>query len=171
MARRRSRAAKRGPKNQVWTTIVNSSVTVLAGATKTGTDIVTSADWINIGGAERGTVLRVRGWFSAALLVPTVQFVGGGAFAYVGVYDEDELSKDASLASTYAEEDIMGTWGHEYAASEVDDSIREWNEVVDIKAMRKIQTGQDLRFVATNNTALIMQISLVLRALVRRGGN
>ena len=173
MARRRSssRAVKRGPKNQVWTTIVNSIVAILSGATKTGTDIVAASDWTTVAGAERATVLRVRGWFAATTKTTTGSFAGGSAFAYVAVYDKDDLSLDASLADTYAEEDIMATWGHVFPFVDSGAGIETWSQEVDIKAMRKITSGQDLRFVATNLTPVTISMSLVLRALVRRGGN
>ncbi len=171
MARNRSRSVKRGPKNQVWTTILNQSVTIIAGATKTGTNIVQDDDWSGANGQERATILRVRGWFSLVNKFATGSFAGGGFFAYVGLYDNDELSAPANLAGTYAAEDIMATWGKEFAFTDTGTVGDVWSEVIDIKAMRKIRTGQALRFVATNSTANDAKISLVIRALVRKGGN
>ncbi len=172
MARgRKSRGSRSGPKNQVWTTIVNVATTISSGATKTGTDIVTSADWTAVGGSERATILRIRGWCGASVDVPAGAFAGGAVFGYIGLYDEDELSKDASLALTYLDEDIMTTFGHTFAAVPAGGIIPAYNHEIDVKAMRKIRTGIDCRFVATNITAEDMNMSLVIRALVRRGGN
>ncbi len=94
MARRghSSRGSRRGPKNQVWTTILNRNVGILAGATKTGTDIVAPTDWTVVGGSERATIMRIRGWFAVTMQEPVLAFIGGSAFAYVGLYDEDEVS-------------------------------------------------------------------------------
>ena len=170
MARRRqgsSRGAKRG-KNLVWTTIVNINVTVLAGATKTGTDIVSDIDWTVISGARWGTIMRTRGWFSCAPIPeagPTL--TGGGVFAYVGVYDKDELSKPASDADTYVDESIMATWGYQFAPHFLGEGGDPWAQVVDIKAMRRITTGKELRFVMTNQMPDALKVSLVIRALVK----
>ncbi len=170
MARRRfsSRAVKKTGA-LIWTTLINSDVTILAGATKTGSDIVTDGDWTNVAGQERATILRVRGWFSVAPIPVGVLTDSGPVFGYIGIFDRDELSASASLANTYAEEDIMTTFGHVFPYSNISQpSPDTWNEVVDVKAMRKIRAGQECRFVLTNQMSIDVDVSLVLRALVKR---
>ena len=169
MAKRRSSRSARSSGALVWTTLINEESSIAVGATKTGSDIVADADWTGVGGQERATILRVRGWFSVTIEPAAVLEGAGTAFAYIGVYDEDELSVDASVAGTYKDEDIMATYGHQFPYSNIGQpSPDTWDQEVDIKAMRKIRSGQDLRFVMTNKTPLILEVSLVLRALVKR---
>ena len=153
----------------IWTTLVNEESSIAVGATKTGSDIVADADWTAVGGQERATIMRVRGWFTVTQ-EPAAALTGAGTvFGYIGVFDEDELSVDASVAGTYKDEDIMTTFGHMFPYSNIGEpSPNAWSEVVDIKAMRKIRSGQDLRFVLTNKSSLICEVSLVLRALIKR---
>ena len=170
MAKRRAftRAAKKSG-DLIWTTLVNDDSVILAGATKTGSDIIADADWTTIAGQERATILRVRGWFGVALEPVGVLTSSGPVFGYIGVYDADENSLDAGLAGTYRDEDIMTTFGHVFPYSNISQpSPDAWNQEVDVKAMRKIRTGQELRFVLTNGTTIDAQVSLVLRALIRK---
>jgi len=164
---RSGRGARKSGKNVVWATILNENVTVLAGATKTGTDIVSDLDWTVISGARRGTIMRVRGWYSVQPVPTAGVYQGGSVMAYVGVYDKDELSVPAVLPNTYIDEDIMATWGHQFPEVATGDHPATWGEVIDIKAMRKIRTGQELRFVLTNAMTDPLLISLVIRALVK----
>ena len=171
MANRRGRTSRSVRKSGalVWTTLINESSTIISGATKTGSDIVADTDWSGIAGQERATILRVRGWFSVTIEPAAILTGAGTVFGYIGVYDEDELSVDASIAGTYKDEDIMATYGHSFTYSNIGQpSPDAWDQEVDIKAMRKIRSGQDLRFVLTNKTPLIVEVSLVLRALVKR---
>jgi len=170
MARRqRSQRASRKSGALIWSTLINDSVAILPGATKTGSDIVTDSDWTVVGGQERATIMRVRGWFSVGI-DPAGGLIGQDpCFAYIGVYDKDELSQSAALADTYSEEDIMATYGHQFPYSNISQtSPTTWDQEVDIKAMRKIRKGQELRFVMTNQSALQVRISLVIRALIKR---
>jgi len=167
--RHRGRRATRAKGALIWTTIVNDTVTILPAATKTGTDIVADADWTQVSGAERAMIMRVRGWFSVApdpVLAVTGSF---GVFAYIGVYDADEPSLSALLADTYSDEDIMATYGHQFGHQDIGEAPGpQWDQAVDVKAMRKIRRGQELRFVVTNGGSVDIQISLVIRALVKR---
>ena len=170
MARRRGeRRFSKSKGALIWTTIINDDVNIAIGATKTGTDIVTDSDWTAVGGQERATIMRIRGWFGASQ-EPVAVLTGAGAmFGYVGIYDEDELSAPADVATTYSEEDIMATYGHVFPFSDIGQTApAAWQETVDIKAMRKIRRGQDCRFVLTNRTSTIVATSFVIRALVKR---
>ena len=172
MARRRRGGFSRSVKKTgatIWTTLINEAVTILPGATKTGSDIVTDSDWSVIGGQERATILRIRGWFAVSIAPAAALTDAGGCFGYIGVYDADELSLTASAASTYKDEDIMTTFGHVFPYSNISQTSPDaWHQVVDVKAMRKIRTGQECRFVLTNETPLDLEVSLVLRALVKK---
>ena len=170
MARHQTRRARPSRKSGalIWATVLNSDSTILPGATKTGTDIVSDSDWTTVGGQERATILRIRGWFSVTTVPVGALTDSGPIFAYVGMYDADELFISAAVAGTYSDEDIMATWGHVFPYYTIGDPGKSWTERVDIKAMRKIRTGQDLRFVMTNLSSVDVDVSLLLRALIKR---
>ena len=75
----------------------------------------------------------------------------------------------ASTAQTYTDEDIMATYGHLFEYSDINEtSPRTYDQLVDIKAMRKIRSGQELRINFTNEHSLSVTISMTIRALVKR---
>jgi len=177
MARRSSRgggrSVRRGPKNQVWTNIVMDENNVLATTTAVLGIIVGDSDWAVSGSSsERATILRVRGWLS--LRQETVVGVGspGTLFLAIHLTDEDATVPDFSSPGTYAEEDVLWTGGV-LLPSLGDATARSFNFnwMIDIKAMRKLRTGQTLNLVVTNGSGGTVDFSGVVRALVRRGGN
>ena len=162
-----------GPKNNIWTVVLSDSTVVVAAAQTTHA-IVSSIDWQRglIGGSERATILRVRGYVSYALKIGTGVRVGGNIMGYVTVVDEDiALDAPPSTASTYIDEDILWTRGAAVNRTEVGESVPIIYWDMDIKAMRKIRIGQALRYVWVNNTGDSVEVTLVLRALLRAGGN
>ena len=165
-----SRSSRKGPKNQVWTTVLREDDIILSAATQSS-DIVTTSDWSAVGGLERATVMRVRGWLSCSFKPTTGSFGGAGVFCYMSTFDDSETSPSGSVVQTYSEEDILGTWGWHSPFIDTGTAPTSWIQTIDVKAMRKIKTGKELRFVITNEGAAILHVSLVLRALVRRGGN
>jgi len=173
--RRPLRAASkvRGPKNNLWTVVLSNQVSVVSGA-QTRHQIVGSTDWLRgvVGGSERATILRVRGYVSFSPKILTGTIAGGAFLGYVTVVDED-VAIDASplLASTYIDEDILWTRGESFPFEDAGDGVRSVNWDIDIKAMRKIRIGQELRFVWTNSSPGTVSVTLALRALLRIGGN
>ena len=165
----RVRRSARSKGALVWTTIL---VERQALAT-TGTlafDIVADTDWTTVGGKEKATVVRVRGWMDISVEPAAVLTASGPVFAFIGTSDEDEAAVSASVAGTYKDEDIMATYGHQFPYSNISQpSPDTWKTLVDIKAMRKIQTGQELRLTITNEHTLSVTISMTLRALLKRG--
>ncbi len=171
MARRRRGATRSARKTGalIWTTLLNDEVEMAPFATKVASNIVQDSDWTAVGGQERATIMRVRGWFSVAMQPVGALTASVGVFGYIGVYDEDEPSLGADIAGTYADEDIMTTFGHVFPYSNISQtSLDTWNQEVDVKAMRKIRRGQQLRFVLTNVGPTPLDVSLILRALVKR---
>jgi len=162
------RAAKK-TKNQVWTTILADDLTLGAGAT-TSLAVVDDADWTVVGGSERATIMRVRGWMSVITKGVTGSFARVSMFSYIGVSDEDAPPESAAAVGTYAEEDIMATYGTNFAFTDTGTVGRSWDQLIDVKAMRKIRTGQQCRLVLTNSGIIGVFFSLVVRALVRRSG-
>ena len=177
MANRRSRgrafSKPTGPKNNIWTVVLSNQGLVTTGA-QTAHVIVSTTDWQRgvIGGSERATILRVRGYVSFAPKIATGTIAGGSIVGYVTVVDEDiSLDSSPSVASTYIDEDILWTRGTAICFQDAGEAVPAVSWDMDIKSMRKIRIGQELRFVWSNATAGSVEVTLVLRALLRVGGN
>ena len=174
MARRSgrvTRGSRRGPKNQIWTAILADDVSILTGTTSLFA-ITQDSDWTRGQGQERATILRVRGWMSISARLGA-GITGDGAVGAL-VQLESDLAvapPNALLIASYVDTDILWTAGHQFPHAEGDMSLAAWDRDVDIKAMRKIRAGQRLSMVVTSNLTNTVSISLVLRALVRVGGN
>ena len=134
-------------------------------------NLVEPSDWTAVGSAERATILRVRGWltFQPPLGVPST------AFAIISLMDEDIGVGGSSPVdvATYGDEDILWTYGTSVAVTAAATDLVMATEKVDIKAMRKITSGMDLRisFETNGPAAAGWTVNGVLRTLVRRGGN
>jgi len=169
VAGRPRRVARRGPKDQLWTILVIDGL-VVDDSPAVSRDIVEGADWAVGGGFEHGTILRVRGWLTLQppAAVPSTMFMT------IGPQDQVLTAGNANptLEATYLDEDILWTYGVSVAATVANDLYIP-PIIVDIKAMRKITTGVDLRLTMVTNgpVGAGWTINGVLRALVRRGGN
>jgi len=168
-SRRGGRAVSRN-KNQVWSTVLQDAANITTGTTLSS-NIVEPSDWSVVAGAERATILRVRGWMSITHKELTGAAAGGPVFCYMAIYDEDESSLNASIPNVYADEDIMGTWGHQFPFVDAANGANSFDSIIDVKAMRKVTNGMDCRMVISNNTSATIQATLVIRALIRKGGN
>ena len=163
-----SRSATRGPKDQSWTTVLADDV-VVADAASQAFNILQDSDWKTGSGAERATVLRVRGWLSVYNKTAEAARPAGSWFGYIHLIDEDALSPSAATSITYQDEDILWTGGGSFPAVPATANSVISQLIVDVKSMRKVRSGQDLRLILTNSTGGTMQTSMVLRCLVRRG--
>jgi len=168
--RRAFRSTSRGPKDQVWATVILVNQVVDDDPT-IQFNLVQPTDWTAVGSAERATVLRVRGWlaFSPPLGVPSTMF------SIISLMDEDIGVGGSSPvdAATYGDEDILWTYGQSVAVTAAATDIVIPTINVDIKSMRKITSGMDLRISleSAGPAAAGWTINGVLRSLVRRGGN
>ncbi len=171
--RRPSRStSRRGPKNNLWTTVLFNQTPIGAGAQNTSL-IVTADDWIRAaGGNERCTLLRIRGMLSFAPEANTA-VVASAMMSYVMVEDADvAVAASPFVAATYANEDILWTASAALPALAVDEPGPQSNWVIDIKAMRRIQKDQEIKIVTANTAgSRTQEVSGVLRALLRLGGN
>ena len=168
-AKSRGKRYARKSGNLVWTVVTNDSFTINPGVTVSGSDIVSDSDWTVLGGMERATILRVRGWFGINVEPALALTAGGPVFGYIGLFDGQEPSTAADLATTYNEEDILTTFGWQFPYTNIGEAPGPtWHQDIDVKAMRKIRSGQDLRFVLTNLHSLKVEVSFVLRALLKR---
>jgi len=168
-----TRAARRGPKNNLWTVVVQDEISIGAGGALRS-NIVVAADWErSTGGNERATLLTIRGWFAITSKPNAgVAASGGSIHAYIGIFDEDETPPLGDLASTYSQEDVIWTDGWTFpGAADVSDPMQTYKAHVHVKAMRKIRSGQKVSLVIDSGLTTAVQTNGVLRALLRLGGN
>ena len=164
MARRtRGVRASRGPKNNIWSVVLLENVTVSTGVVEA--NVLESAEWQGaMTSFQHATILRVRGWLSVASLAATSATNTFTAAIYV--VDEDDAALAPNNALLYTDEDVLWTAG--FTATGPGNKGQNFD--VDIKAMRRINSGQEMRLtmVAAANGFLV---GGAIRALVRRGGN
>ena len=160
--------ASRGRGLNVWTTVLSLSGGITAGGA-TAFDIVQDADWVPSAGTAKATILRIRGWMSVINKDTTGSFAGGAVLAYIGMFDEDTLSPSGTLPSTYTDEDIMWTAGREFPFTDSGASGLSWLQDVDVKAQRRMRNGVDCRLVIANDMSVSIDVTFVVRALLRRG--
>ncbi len=166
----RSARGKGGPKNNVWTAVLADQV-VIAASGLSSFNIVQDSDWTSITGAERCTLLRTRGWLSFHNKTTTGVRVEGAVFLVIQLTDENAGSSDPSVVSSYSDEDTLWTGGGVQTVTDTNATGHVTDLLVDVKAMRKVRKGQDLRLIVANTGAATVEISFVLRALLRKGGN
>ena len=152
--------------NNVWTAVVMAQV--LMDTTSQQAVIVTPDEWQAAStGFKHATLLRIRGWISIA----KVQAVDTAQGIFLAIYVDDQTSGSASpgVAATYNTEDILWSGGVSFAGSDAAslESLTSFNLDVDVKAMRRIDSGESVRFVFTSTVNSAAVISGVLRGLVR----
>jgi len=179
--RRSSRGASKGQKNQIWTVSLLDDFELTTGVTIAAFSPVIDTDWQR-GTApsfERATVMRMRGWFTVVQKLTAGLADDGTVFSYCLLHDEDATAPPGNISTSYTEEDILWTGGHLFGeverviTVEGGSSIAEsqWSEQFDVKAMRRIRSGQAIDLVFTNLLAGSVRISGCIRTLLRLGGN
>jgi len=163
MARRRSRGRSSGAKgaNYVWTAVLPGFGLITAGDESL---IVAKTDWSNIVGFERATIMTVRGWLS---------FTSGGTAAAdykwaIVLVDEDVPIQSSLLADFYTDEDILWTGGGRKALTDAGDNSWQINHDVNVKAKRKMTSGQELRIIFDVTATSSIHVVGVLRALLKK---
>jgi len=170
MARRRAAGRRSsGPKNNLWVALVVEQDPV--STTPIESNLVQKSDWAIGASFERATILRVRGWISCSVDGTIATDVT--LFGMIYLVDEDAGVQDASIPATYADEDILWTGGHYFGPGDTASIERapsfDWD--VDIKSMRKMNTGSQLRLSFVSDVAITVVTSFTLRTLLRLGGN
>ncbi len=170
MARRSRRGFSRGPKNNIWTVVQIEDLVI--SLTPFEANIVQPSE---IQGAatsfQRFTLLRIRGWLSAA---PNVVNVAAGSFVWaIYVTDEDAVVRGPLDTILYTDDDVLATGGVQFGisgAGAVERNVgKTWD--IDVKAMRKIDSGKEVRLTVESSVGNLTMISGVIRGLVRKGGN
>jgi len=169
-SRRFRRAVSRGPKNNIWSVVLIDELIVDAAGSEG--DIVNSTDLqASATGFQRFTLLRIRGWLSFSKAVTSQ--VATNLMMIIYVTDSDATGVGALNATTYSKEDVLWTYGLDYAANGAG-AVEAQTPItvnVDVKAMRKIDTSRDVRFSVVASSAGLIKMSGILRGLVRKGGN
>ena len=156
-----SRSTRRGSgkdSNLIWTTIQGID-TVVSDSTLSA-DIVLDADWAVRVARESATVMGIRGWVACAAPIMAVQV---SFAAYIGLSDENAGSGSPQAVATYNNEDVMFTYGAAFGLNAIDAAVWE----IDVRAKRKIRTGTEVRYNFIANVASELEISFVIRAVLK----
>jgi len=170
MARRRGRSVSRGPKNNIWTVVILDVVSITTSVTEA--NIVEPDDWQpSTSGFERATLLRIRGWLCAASIPTDVN--AASLMAMIYVCDADDSVNSPSAVASYTKEDVLWSYGWSWPGANAAsvEKPSSTTVMVDVKAMRKISSAQEVRLSVVGSDATTATVSGVLRALIRKGGN
>ncbi len=154
--------------DQSWSVLVIDD-TVFGPAPAIQADLLEGADWTAGTGFERATLLRIRGWMTLTPAEPQAQT---SAFVTISKVDENDPAAQGSPLDpvTYADEDVLWTYGTSSTALAISPDIVVPTINVDIKSMRRLTSADDIRVSwVTNVAATTWSCSGVLRCLVRRG--
>ena len=169
MARRRfRRAGSSGLKNNVWSVVILADVPVDDTPTVEASIVVPDEWQPALSGFEHATLLRVRGWLTATAPqgVTAIQTL----YAMIYVVDVDDTPNNPSVATSYTEEDVLWTHGWAWGAGGAGSVEKETTPgvVVDVKAMRRIDSSKEVRLALRCNSTVVVSVSGVLRALIRK---
>ena len=157
--------ASRAKGKYIWTAILIEGFNVPI--TPVAAEIVIGTDFAAHSGREGVTLMAIRGWLSY-----TAQTGTGGdtLMQYIAVIDENEgptsTSLDPAAIDTYVSEDILWTGGWSKQEATNTGSRESFVEQINVKARRKINTGQEVRLQMTTTNDEI-QVSGVLRGLLK----
>ena len=164
-ARRRiTRSVRKGPRNLVWTAVLLDEQ-VVDNTPAVAFDIVEATDWSGAVGLERATLKRIRGWLTFTKAGTTA---ATGCFLAIHKADKDTGVLSVNGVQAYTDEDILWTGGIALHGGEP--SVQ--HMLIDVKAMRRVTTGEDIRLSLQGYVANTVQFTVtgVLRALVDKGG-
>ena len=162
-SRARFARSSRAKGKYIWSSILLENFNVPV--TPAGADIVIGTDFAAHSGREGVTLMAIRGWLAYTAQAGTSNDT---LMEFIGVFDEDEATAtiDPALAGTYVDEDILWTGGW-FKQTATDIGSRQGGfEQINVKARRKIHTGQEVRLIMTTTNDQI-QISGVLRGLLK----
>jgi len=166
----RSRAAHRGPKNQVWTSVINVEQALAAGVQQDA-NIVQSSDWTAVDG-EKATLLTVRGYITiSGVNDATIIHPEGSVQLYIAKIGAAFTPAPAvNLAATYVQQDILWTGGFQWNGTAIGVADGVYHQEINIKVKRKITVADTIRLVIGNNRSETVDITYVLRGLVLKSG-
>jgi len=145
----RSRRADRS--GLIWTASSSPFVTITNNQTAQF-QVVSMVDDVDIGvGQVEATLLRIRGYFA---IIPSGGLVAGGYRFMCGaaVYDDDDVSiTNWTAVINYTREDVLWTHGGQWLLPSIipNDYCPGLFVPIDIKAKRRIKSGQNVRVECT----------------------
>ena len=169
MARaRRSRSFSRPRGRFIWTSVLFEGFNVPT--TPVSSNIVEDADWTAVAGNTGATLMAIRGWWSAQGQTGTGN---DSLLMLIALVDADisatDVSLDPAAASTYTDEDLLWTGGWSNAqVTEIGVRGSSNPQEVNVKARRKIRSGQEIRLCQTTTNDEV-GFSGVFRALLKLG--
>ena len=172
MARRHGvrRAFQKSPiKNQIWASVVVDQFSVPAGSSFSAI-ILGDGDWSILDG-QRATMMAMRGYVSVSGNNSGSAKQEGALFGYIGTQDADAAATPgAELASTYTSTTILDTFGHAWPDVALGITRNSFDHEVNLKTRRIINTHTDILLVMANETLNTIEITCVIRTLVRKNG-
>ena len=164
----RSRSFSRQKGRFIWTSVLFEGFNVPI--TPVSSNIVEDADWTAVAGNTGATLMAIRGWWSAQGQTGTGN---DSLLMLIALVDADIASTSTSLdpaaVATYTDEDVLWTGGWTKAqVTEVGVRAGSGQVEVNIKARRKIRSGQEIRLCQTTTNDEI-GFSGVFRALLKLG--
>ncbi len=154
------RSTRNGPRNLVWSAVLEQNATVADAATL-GDNIVTGSDW-SAAGFERATLLSVRGYIT----VINTSASNNAIMMCIAKQGNSEPTISAAVVATYTAEDILWTGGVLCPAIAQDNTPHRFE--INIKAKRKLTVGDDIA-VFFAPVGGIARVQYVLRGLVDKG--
>jgi len=163
-----SRAVKRS-RELIWV-----SVGVQASLLETTLDIaslVISADWATTAGFDRATILGLRGWLSVSQVATGTASDSPGVWLAIYKCGEDSPANSMSPfnAQDYVDFDVLWCGGQGGGISTT--GANTWPSVdINVKARRKINSGEQLRLaatVATDTASPRFNVNGMLRTLLQ----
>ena len=170
MAHRRTRRSSSKLKNNMWSVVLLNDVLV---PVSPGVEalICEPDEWQAAStGFEHATLLRIRGWLSFTRISATP-----GTFhtVFIIIYkvDQDQGVVDASVGLNYTNEDVLWTGGLNWPSVSTVVGPEGTTPVtmdIDVKAMRRIDSGTDIRISLVSTVNNVTRASGVIRALIRK---
>jgi len=170
--RRSSKRFSRNGREHIWCSANSNNFAVAAGGILDFKVVEMVTDMVVGSSQAHATFVRLRGSFSWCP-VDTAVVAPMSLLAYCGVFDDDEIPPDPNSISTYSDEDILWTYagqavvnGGTAPATTSGKVLTMGSDVqVDIKAKRKLRTGQTLHIVMGPTNAA-MRVSAIFRGLI-----
>ncbi len=166
-SRQRRFRAHKGVKNQIWTVLLLDSSSIAA-ATILDLSIVEASDWAFVDG-QRATVMAIRGYISVSFSNSVAASAEGNVMGLIAVVDDAAAAPPLpDFAASYVDSHILDTFG--WAIPEVAANVHrgERQHLVNVKTKRIIRARDDVRLVIKNNSVNTVEVTSVIRALVRK---
>jgi len=170
--KRSIRRFTRGRSEYCWTAVTGTMLIMNTGGQQNFPVVVMAAD-VSLGASQaQATLMRIRGWISAVPITSSAETHGGIMGAAFVIDDDDSSTFDLTQASTFVDEDVLWQDGENGlligsgAAGARSFSVGHKLNI-DIKARRRLRSGQSVNIVAQTATYATLRVSGAMRALLK----